>query len=245
MHLGPVISCALPGIMVAFTSMSLKAQTLPELVFTENRSSVLTVTLNGAAFGTIVNTGPDRWTWDSGVTCDGVNFSPLASGVAGNPRWLEPGETHPLFNVVSVTSVPHGSTKTFTAGQSPSFEQSFGFGLFGQAGGTVGGAFSMNIGNPFAFDTEVFSFHKAGALSNVPDISSTLVLLALSAATMFAFAGFARPEHLPRSTRVLVRNIGLVRRAAIQYRTSWPQTDNCVLTLPRVECGDATELMRE
>src|SRR5262249_24416956 len=104
----------------------------------------------------------------------------------------------PLFNVLSITSVPHPLTKTFNGALFS--KQSFDFGLFGHGDGTAGGVFGMDSANPFAFDASPLLRKKSSQQSIVPDSSWTLALLALSAATIFSLAR-AWP------TRVLCRRL--------------------------------------
>src|SRR5262245_52149895 len=83
--------CALFSLCTALSAPGqIPPQSLPShalLAFTELSDTHLVATLDGVPFGTITQTQPDSWTWDSGI---GLSSLSGASIVIESVIWLEP-----------------------------------------------------------------------------------------------------------------------------------------------------------
>ena len=177
-----LILCSLTGIALISTQTASQAQFAPPvLVFTEESSTVLTATISGVGFGSVTLNSPDHWTWVLPADRPAVNVI-----VTSTVDWVEPEST---------------STKTLGNYLSPSFSP-------GGLGVVSDFDFTGFLHTPIPNDSvapDSFSFHYTDGTSetfrvqfndlgdvasNVPDNSSTLVMLALSAATMFGFVRF-------------------------------------------------------
>jgi hypothetical protein len=171
--------------VLALAPATLKAQTLPKLVLTEESPSVLTVTLDGVPSGTVKNISSDHWVWDSGVITDIENVDGVG-GTAPNGRWQEPGSST-LFNTINLIQLFPPGSQTFTGGLEFFSDKTFPSPVPSNPDGSSGFILSMHLGNTLVFGpAEVFVFDK-GDGSTVPDSSSTLGLM-LSAVAMYGLA---------------------------------------------------------
>ena len=166
--------------LAVVTTASAQSQN-PKLVITEQSSTVLTVTLDGAPFGKALSSFSDFWVWDTGIvgtTTSGTNF------------WKEP-DSSTLFNTVGATVLSQGSHTGILIIFSDLF---LGPGV---TGGLPNGAegFSLRIfdGPNVVFGPVDVSFVDNGdVLSPVPDSSQTLRLLLMSSTALFGVARFYR-----------------------------------------------------
>lgn len=186
----PVL-CALVGVVFGFFSNAAFAN--PKLLLTELSSTVLTATLDGVPYGTVNNVGPDRWEWRSGVFCQ---IGGESSTVSDFGLWNEPGNESG-FNHLGLNSFDYNPvTGLSDIGLDIISDTSDFFGT-GHADGAYGftiSGYDFPPSGGLAFlvfgPVDVYFSDQADTLGTVPDSTSTLGLLLLSAALLFGAARF-------------------------------------------------------
>jgi hypothetical protein len=175
----------LPSLVLGFLPATLRADVLPQLVFTEVSDTTLTVQLDGADSGQVSPfpspSSTDTWLWDSGRLVDPSNIPiPPVSYY-----WQEPGQT-----TVNKLTIVQGRLSLKDPGKLFAFlvqsdvNPPDGVPIIGN--GDVGPTITLtNDGQtPFTF---ALSFTD-NANEPVPDAASTLGLLALSVGLIFGSA---------------------------------------------------------
>jgi len=192
MNLITIRYAAVSVFLVSIAPISLRAQD-HQLVFTEQSSTVLTATLDGSSFGTVVNQSADHWLWTSPTFT--LNGGGITLGLGGNYAWQEPGaETGVNGGSPNITIRQNVGTFAFEL-------VSDSHGSFGTLvpNGAVGGTVTISqVGNSSLLGTADVRFVDQGD-NAVPDASSTSGLLLLSVGGVLAMARlpFLRRQVLP------------------------------------------------
>ena len=169
----------------ALLPVAVQAQlvTNPRLVFTELSSTLLTATLDGEPFGSVLNVGPDNWEWRSGITGSEVLFSgnqapPLIA------TWAEPGADPGVNLGIATTFDPLDDKGNIGFLLFSDFSPETDLGQV-PANAAFGGNFTGLNGTATVFGPVDVYFNDLGDSAAVPESSYTLGLLALSGAAMF------------------------------------------------------------
>jgi hypothetical protein len=172
--------------IAAFASLFAPSPTQAQnhkLVFTEESSSLLTVTLDGSPFGTIVNTSPDHWSWDTVYLAAPKPITgPFITLDFGHLAWEEPGNETGT-NYVSTIHIVFEDTKTTMQWNlvSDSFTTAPS-----APDGTLGGTFSFGTDHYTGLGPTDVYFNDH---SDAPDGGATLGMLFVAVLGMFGVLG--------------------------------------------------------
>lgn len=196
-----VFSFSIPAMAVAAVLLA-PARANPTLLITELSDTHLTVTLDGLAYGTVSNVGPDHWEWRSNLFGNAISFD-ANDGTYGfyhlivGGYWAEPSDP---------TKANFVGLGTFDWNGSPDGEVNIGLVIYSgvsfgsllgldskpispNADGTVGfWNFNGKLnGNPVLGPFDVIYSDRNDA-ARVPEGASTIALLGLAAVGLIGAA---------------------------------------------------------